>query len=255
MNKHLATKLARLMGVGMIGVGAVGLSLGVASPASAATVNVPLHNETAPEGDCPTQAGQYWHFIVAPNNGTYTFVTITLNIDGLGSVVFTSAQWIENGGQHDSVYVPVPAGKALTDLLLSGSTADISPDSGGPKFVLSHLCDGTPPDTTSSDVTTSSDATTSSDVTSSSDATTSSDVTSSSSGESTTTEESTTTVSEALVAGPVPTSTNPTTSLVIDAAVNLPETGRNSEPVAWLALLVTGLGAAAIGFSRRPARR
>ena len=260
MNRHSLTrsaaKVARLMSIGLIGIAAVGLSLGVASPASAATVNVPLHNNTAPEGDCPVQAGQYWHFIVAPNNGTYSFDTITLNIDGLGAVAFTGAQLIPNGSQLDNVYVAVPAGKALTDLILAGSSADISPDSGGPKFVLSHVCDGTPPETTttSSEVTTTAAATTTSAATSSSEETSSSAATESSSATGSS-EETATTVSGALVAGPVPTSANPTTSFLVDAATELPETGRDSAPVAWMALLVIGMGVAVIGIARRPARR
>ena len=249
MSKHAYARVARVLGLGLIGIGALGLSLGVAAPVSAATVNVPLENNTAKEGACPDQAGQYWHFIVAPNSGTYSFVTITLNITGLGSVAFTGAQLIQNGTQADNVYVAVPAGKAPTDLIQAGSTADITPEAGSPKFVLSHICDGTPPDTTSS-----SDVTTSSDATSSSDVTCSSDSTSSSGGDSTTSEETTTTVAGALVAGPVP-SANPTTSLLIDPATELPETGHDSVPLAWLALLVTGAGAAAVGFTRRPARR
>jgi hypothetical protein len=50
---------------------------GVTAPL--ATQNVALHNNTTNTIDCPINAdsaASYWHFVITPNNGTYSFVTI-----------------------------------------------------------------------------------------------------------------------------------------------------------------------------------
>ena len=125
-----------------------GLQAGVsASPRAdvVATQTVYLNNNTASPGtadECPTDTTvAYWHFVIAPNNGTYTFVSMTLN---LGSpYLVTGAMIIKNGLQTDNVFVAVPSGSVLTDLRLLDSSATITPTGEAPNnFNLSHTCAG-----------------------------------------------------------------------------------------------------------------
>ena len=125
---------------------AIVATLGTVSVAGAGVnvvlTDIPLHNTTAEEGtgsDCPDSPGAFWHFVIAPNNGTFHFVDIRLDLgEGLQSFPF-----IPNGGQDDNVFVQVPAGKTLTSLI-SGE-ADIQSDKGAQpeQFNLSHVCQGT----------------------------------------------------------------------------------------------------------------
>jgi hypothetical protein len=179
---------------------------GSVSQADVATQNVPLHNDTATSVDCPDPRGDtsiaYWHFVIAPNAG-YAFVTITLNVGGT-TYVFSGSDIIENSGP-DNVFVAVPSGHVLTDLMTSGSSADITPDSPPPNnFNLSGICAAsettTSSTTTSSTTTSTSTSTTSSTTTSTSTSTTSTSTTSTST--TTTTEVPTTTTTTE-----VPTST------------------------------------------------
>ena len=149
--RNLAGILATVAGVVLM---VPGLQAGVgASPRAdvVATQTVYLNNDTASPGtadECPTDTKvAYWHFVIAPNNGTYTFVSMTLN---LGSPYLVSgAMIIKNGLQTDNVFVAVPSGSVLTDLRLSGSSATITPDGEAPNnFNLSHTCAGAQPDTT-----------------------------------------------------------------------------------------------------------
>jgi hypothetical protein len=120
------------------------------------TQTVDLHNNTAEVGtDCPEDTSvAYWHFVIAPNDGTYAFVTIHLNLNGTTFDFPGDGDIILNGGQLDNVFIAVPDGYALTDLETSGSSADISPDSPPPtQFNLSHICPA-------SEVTTTTEATT-----------------------------------------------------------------------------------------------
>lgn len=104
---------------------------------------VSLHNDEAQVGDdCPDSSDDYWHFIIAPNNGTFSFVHIHLVVDGAGYDFYAWTGIIKNGSQEDNVFVKVPAGKSLTDLDKAGSYAWITPEGGSPQFNLSHLCDG-----------------------------------------------------------------------------------------------------------------
>jgi hypothetical protein len=131
-------------------VGAVASTAG-----SVATQNVPLNNDTADvETDCPDTIHDFWHFVITPNNGTFTIVSITLNLDGT-LTTFSGSQIIPNGTQTDNVFVQVPAGVLLTDLEASGSFATVTPDSPAPtNFTLSHVCKGVPPTTTTTAPTT-----------------------------------------------------------------------------------------------------
>src|SRR3569832_2155963 len=71
------------------------------APAGAIASTIPLHNATA-EGakDCPDDGAAYWHFVFAPNNGTSSFVTITLNLTS-ETITFSGAEIIPNGNQTD----------------------------------------------------------------------------------------------------------------------------------------------------------
>jgi hypothetical protein len=148
--------------------------------ADVATQNVLLHNNTSPNTDCPADPESgvaYWHFVISPNNGTYTFVTITLKVGGQ-TFIFTGSDIIPNGVQHDNVFIAVPAGKTITDLELVGSSADITPNAPPPnEFNLSGTCpasgEGTTTTTGGSTTTTSSTSTTSTTTTSTSTTTTS----------------------------------------------------------------------------------
>lgn len=116
------------------------------------TNTLPLHNNTAAEGDdCPDEASDYWHFVLTPNNGSSAFVSITLNL-GDDTVTVSGDDIIPNGVQEDNVFVAVPDGYEVDDLVLAGSSAEVT----GPatKFVLSHVCTGgTTPTTTPTTVT------------------------------------------------------------------------------------------------------
>jgi LPXTG-motif cell wall-anchored protein len=142
------TRLTFWGGVGATLAGLV-LFAGLLFPASAsATVStIDLHNNTAQAGtDCPAGGAAYWHFVFAPNDGSAAFVTITLNLT-TETVVFSGAQIVPNGSQTDNVFVAVPAGHTLTDLVTLGSSATYT-GSTPTLFNLSHVCDGTVPPTT-----------------------------------------------------------------------------------------------------------
>ena len=207
--RNLAGIVATVAGVVLM---VPGLQAGVgASPRAdvVATQTVYLNNNTASPGtadECPTDTKvAYWHFVIAPNNGTYTFVSMTLN---LGSpYLVTGAMIIKNGLQTDNVFVAVPSGSVLTDLRLSGSSATITPDGESPNhFNLSHTCAGAQQETTSSEAaTTSSEAAT----TSSEAATTSSEAATTSSGAATTSSGAATTSTIQSLVPIAPTTSNP----------------------------------------------
>jgi Domain of unknown function (DUF5979) len=125
----------------------VGVLVGVVAVAGSAvtTTNLPLHNNTAdPElEDCPDTVHDYWHFVVTPNSGAIVFERITLNL-GTETKEFVGSQLIQNANQLDNVFVEVPAGFVVTDLVTSGSSADVS---GGVTeqslFNLGSVCVGT----------------------------------------------------------------------------------------------------------------
>lgn len=109
-----------------------------------------LHNCDAGVGlDCPGDGKDYWHFIIAPNEGSAEFLAFHLNIDGYG--MYDTSAFVLNGIQKDNVFVAAPMGVELTSLLKEGSTADINwfgalPNNFPklPQFNLSHLCPATP---------------------------------------------------------------------------------------------------------------
>lgn len=130
------------------------LAAGVITTAAAAEAppgqqEVPLHNDTAPtyvsgeeacsfDGVDPMKS--YWHFVLSPNDGTWEFKTIHLvtTDDPEGS---DYSPIIPNGEQLDNVFIEVPEGVALDDLIAEGSYAWIDPDDPTPRqFNLSHNC-------------------------------------------------------------------------------------------------------------------
>lgn len=139
-------------------VGTALLALGVVSFATAGGASagvpgdaIPLHNDTAePETDCPAGGGAYWHFVFAPNDGSASFTSIVLVLDG-DTVVFDGAEIIPNGSQTDNVFVAVPSGYTLTSLEKDGSYATYSGEEPN-LFNLSHVCTGSTTTTTSTSV-------------------------------------------------------------------------------------------------------
>ena len=117
----------------------------------AATKSIGLHNNTAGAAtDCPAGGAAYWHFVLAPNNGSSAFVSITLHLAS-DVVTFSGAQIIKNGSQSDNVFVAVPAGHTLTDLVVAGSSATYTGSTPN-KFNLSSTCECTTGATTTSTV-------------------------------------------------------------------------------------------------------
>ena len=129
---------------------------------------IALNNATASSGTpCPTDGFAYWHFILAPNNNTLSFTSITLNL-GTETRTFSGAQLVPNGTQTDNVFVGVPAGFTLTSIVLDGSYAIYGGSGSATNFTLSHVCAGTIPTTSTTSSSTTSSSTTSSSTTSSS---------------------------------------------------------------------------------------
>jgi len=142
-----------LMAVGG-GLAVCGLLPGAVG-AESSTQQVGLHNATSQENDdCPNSTDSWWHFVVSPNNGTFAFTLIHLNIGGSG-YDFSGGSIVKNGSQGDNVFVKVPGGYEITDLVKSGSYALITPGSpavNGARFNLSHTCTPDPePTTTTTD--------------------------------------------------------------------------------------------------------
>jgi hypothetical protein len=115
-----------------------GATTAFAASSDVVTTTIELNNNEAPAGeDCPDEPGAYWHFVTSPNGGGAAFVEFHLN---LGDGTYDIDDFIKNGDQDDNVFVKVPDGKSLDDLLTEGSTADIT--GSARKFQLSHICVG-----------------------------------------------------------------------------------------------------------------
>ena len=190
-----------LIGLVLVGGGSslAWMATTVAQPASAATPpanSLPLHNDTAaPASGCPS--GAYWHFVLTPNNGGSSFASIVLNLAGDPFTFTGFPPIITNGPQTDNVFVPVPAGHAVTDLEASGSYAIYSGATPS-QFVLSGVCAGDPGATTTTQA-----PTTTTDPTTTTEATTSTTLAT------TTTQAPTTTPSACGLGGCVPPTTTP----------------------------------------------
>jgi hypothetical protein len=197
-----------------------GASESVVAPAN--FNSIPLHNNTASSGsDCPPGGAAYWHFVLTPNNGTSAFETITLNL-GTETITFSGSQIVPNGTQTDNVFVAVPAGHALTDLVLEGSSATYTgavPD----QFNLSHVCPGTIPTTTTTEAPTTT--------------TTEAPTTTTEAPTTTTTEAPTTTTTEA----PTTTTEAPTTTTTAGGTTTTasgPDSGSSVPPAGQQAAVV-----------------
>src|SRR5690349_4435911 len=106
-------------------IGAALLVLGMTHRSDAGDVPVgvlDLHNDSAESGKCDTDAGASWHFVIAPNDDEYAFVSISLTVAGTLHT-YAIADVTLNHGQQDNVFVPIPAGLAATDLSADGSFA------------------------------------------------------------------------------------------------------------------------------------
>ncbi len=196
--------------------------LGSTTAASAAGLPlISLNNETAPAGqpgvDCPNDGVAYWHFVLAPNNGTSSVITVILNLrtgaDTTESLNFTGDQLVLNGGQTDNLFVAVPAGHSLGDLVALGSYATYNGKVPN-EFNLSHTCDGSVATTTTTAAPT------------------------------TTTAPQTTTTEGAQVLGTVQTSSTagPEVLGAVQVSSELPYTGVNTLP-----FLITGISILVVG--------
>ena len=228
--------LRNLASIAAMAAGSVLLVAGLPSPASAgsrmpaffATETVTLSNNTADPGeDCPDDSFAYWHFITAPNDGSFPFVSITLNL-GAGNPSYTGTI-VKNGTQTDNVFIAVPAGSTLTSLV-SGSaviSTTKSDFSAFKNFNLSHTCAGDSQPTTTTEEST------------------------------TTTEEATTT--SAKTAPTIPTTTAlegsganlPTTTTIMAAIATLPKTGSDSGVVLAFGGFLVALGISMLAVNRR----
>ena len=146
----------RVGGYALAFVGAIAITLGATGTTVAGIQdiqNLPLHNVDAGSSSagCPDTVNDYWHFVITPNNGKYAFVTINLDIGG-SMQSFSGSAIVPNGGQHDNVFVEVPADASYSEL--NDGDADITPSGDYQKFVLSHVCHGTGYTTTTTPTTT-----------------------------------------------------------------------------------------------------
>jgi LPXTG-motif cell wall-anchored protein len=248
------------------------------------TQTVPLHNASAGPGPCPDSVNSYWHFVTAPNNASFSFVSITLDLNGT-SFTFSGSQIIPNGIQTDNVFVAVPTGHAITDIVQATSFANISPDTGDVSFVLSHVCAGTGSTTTTTTSTTEPESTTTTSTTEPESTTTTTSTTEPETttttttlaptttlalgdASPTTTTTTTTTTTLAASAGPTTTTTTTTTTLAIASAgatttlvsaagpdpaiAELPRTGSGSSgPLVLLGAVLVLLGGVMLLGTRR----
>ncbi len=239
-------RLRRLTGAALISSGLVMGATSLAQPVTAiqaATQTVPLHNDIAdPDSDCPSEPGAYWHFIIAPNNNTFEFVEITLNVGGTILTVSGSAI-IPNGSQLDNVFVRVPAGADHGDLTTAGSFALIAPDTRSVRFVLSHLCTvGSTVTTTAPSTTTSTTSTSTTSTTSPSTSTTAPANTSTTSTTTTPASTSTTSTSPSTSTTTSTTSAPVSTTSTTVAAVTTTTTGSSGGAVTTTTQLSDGSG-------------
>ncbi len=130
---------------------------------------IALNNDTAEVGtDCPAGGGTYWHFVLAPNDGKSTITTVFLRLatgpDTTEDLTFTGTDLIPNQGQVDNIFIAVPAGHELTDLVKIGSQAAYSGNVPN-QFNLSHVCVAAEPTTTTTEAPTTSTTVTPTTVT------------------------------------------------------------------------------------------
>jgi len=123
---------------------------GMSTDAHAVGEPVPLNNDS-PGSSVPTGTGScdvygldatasYWHFVLSEN--PYAFESISLNIGGTQYNFTANQGQYETNGKLDQAFIKVPDGKSLSDLMASGSFANVTPDPypSNVNFVLSHEC-------------------------------------------------------------------------------------------------------------------
>jgi LPXTG-motif cell wall-anchored protein len=239
----------------------------VAAPAALPAGAIALNNNQATaQEDCPDDGFAYWHFILAPNNGTYAITSISLDL-GTETLTFSGSAIVPNGGQTDNVFVAVPAGHTLTDIVLGDSSyALYSGGTSAPSnFTLSHTCEGAVPTTTtpSTSSTTSTVPTSSTKVTTSTTSTSTTSTTAPSGPTSTTTTEpdtttteEVTTTTEAEVLGTVQTTstTAAEAATAVQADGELPYTGTDTAGMVAAGLSVLLGGALLVGLARTKSR-
>jgi hypothetical protein len=169
--------------------------------------------------------GAYWHFVLTPNNGGSSFASIVLNLAGDPFTFTGFPPIITNGPQTDNVFVPVPAGHAVTDLEASGSYAIYSGATPS-QFVLSGVCAGDPGATTTTQApTTTTDPTTTTEATTSTTLATTTTQAPTTTTDPTTTTEATTSTTLATTTTQAPTTTtDPTTTTEATTSTTLATT-------------------------------
>ena len=273
MGKQMTNRRARMTFWGGLGATLSGLLLltVLLVPATAATsvATIALHNNTAESShDCPDDGAAYWHFVLAPNNGGSSFVSITLNL-GSETVTFSGSQIVPNGSQTDNVFVAVPAGHELTDLQIEGSSATYTGVTAT-QFNLSHVCEGgaaTTTTTTGAPTTTTTEASTTTTAAPTTTTTEAPATTTTTQASTTTTAGETTTTTAPMA---VAVSTSSTSSTAAPAATNgarvlgesatqtvsgasLPVTGSGSGLLVTLGAMLTVGGLALVLIARRRA--
>jgi hypothetical protein len=229
----------------------------VSTPSAVPAGATALHNATASTGtDCPDDGFAYWHFVLAPNDGSMAFTSITLDL-GTEVVTFSGEAIVPNGSQLDNVFVGVPAGHTLTDIVLGDDSYALVTGGIPVTFNLSHTCAGVVPTTTT---TTSGESTTTSTTeatttTTEATTTTTEATTTTTEATTTTTAGESTTTTEASTTTEAPTTTAPsaaqaevlgtvqTPAAAVQSTGSLPYTGNDT-----LGLVLAGLAVATGGL-------
>ncbi len=276
MTLTIRHSLTGLAATGLIVGGSVGFVSAAAAGAQEATPNIPasvpagavaLHNNSADvETDCPSDGAAYWHFVFAPNNDTASFATISLQLathpSGSEVLTFSGAAIVKNGTQTDNVFVAVPAGHTLDDIILGDSSWATYTGTTPSLFNLSHECAGAIPTTTTTQApTTTTEAPTTTTTEAPTTTTTEAPTTTTAPPQgptSTTTAPPTTTTAPPEVLGSTtiaPSAVQPEVLGEVQVAGQLPYTGSNSTLVMVVAgmSVLTG-GAILVAMARSKAR-
>ena len=134
----LRTRFRAAVAASALALALIGGAAGTTAASAADLTQVPLHNATAKEGECPAAAlpgVKYWHFVSTPNNAS-SIETITLNINGQ---ITSVTDWIKHP-RSSHAYVAVPAGLSWDSLRLPYSSFGVTGTTDAVK--LSHTCTG-----------------------------------------------------------------------------------------------------------------
>lgn len=135
---------AVLAGGALAVAGATAASAQEAPNSASSLPLIALNNDTAEVGtDCPAGGGTYWHFVLAPNDGKSTITTVFLRLatgaETFEDLTFSGDALIPNQDQVDNIFIEVPEGHDLTDLIKIGSQAAYTGNVPN-QFNLSHVC-------------------------------------------------------------------------------------------------------------------